>query len=172
MRATSGAEIEIRPMRESDLSPVLEIQGDCYTEVAPESRESLLAKLRAAPTTCFVATVDDTLGGYLSALPWEFLNPPTLNSEACCLPVNPDCLYLHDLAISPQHRKVGAGRALVEMFLGQREALRLSRASLIAVQGSASYWERYGFQIVPMTEALRQKLSSYGEGVVYMERRG
>lgn len=170
METKSGIVVNIRGMRESDLPRIIEIQAASYTEVAPESGESLLAKLRASPTTCFVAESEGSVGGYLFSLPWEFLNPPRLNSHECRLPLNPDCLYLHDLAIAPEWRKVGAGRALVDAFVARLEPLGLGRASLIAVQGSSSYWRRYGFQPVPLTEELREKLSSYGDGVVYMEK--
>lgn len=159
-------------MLELDLSAVLEIQAACYLEVAPESRKSLLSKLTATPSTCFVAVADSLIAGYLIALPWQFDSPPALNSENCVLPQSPDCLYLHDLAVAPAMRKVGAGRALVEMFLRQLQKLKIDRASLIAVQSSAPYWMRYGFQVVTLSAELKEKLASYGSGVQYMLRLG
>lgn len=162
--------VDIRMMAAADIPAVLEIQAVCYTELTPESDASLHAKLRASRSTCFIASLEGEAVGYLISLPWESSNPPVLNAETCRLPVSPDCLYLHDLAVMPSARKFGAGRALVEAFLTQLGASDLGRASLVAVQGSAPYWERYGFRAVPQSEPLKAKLATYGEGVVYMER--
>lgn len=161
--------IDIRMMAEADIHAVLEIQAVCYTAVAPESQESLHAKLSVSQSTCFIASLEGTAVGYLISLPWEFSNPPALNAETCQLPVSPNCLYLHDLAVAPSARKLGTGRALVEAFLTQLRELDLGCASLIAVQNSAPYWERYGFRAVALSEPLKAKLSTYGEGIVYME---
>ena len=163
------AVVDIRMMTVADIPAVLEIQAACYTEVTPESKESLLAKLGASQLTCFVASLEDDTVGYLISVPWEFSSPPMLNAETCRLPSSPDCLYLHDLAVTPSARRFGAGRALVEAFLARLGKLDLGRASLIAVQDSASYWERYGFRTVRLSERLKAKLSTYGEDVEYME---
>ena len=162
--------IDIRMMAASDLPAVLAIQAVCYTELTPESKESLHAKLRASPSTCFIASIEGDTVGYLFALPWALSNPPMLNAETCRLPSSPNCLYLHDLAVTPSTRKSGAGRALVDAFLTRLSELELGRASLIAVQNSAPYWERYGFRVVPPSAPLKARLATYGEGVAYMER--
>lgn len=164
------AVIDIRMMAEADLPAVLEIQAACYTEVTPESKESLHAKLSASQSTCLIASLEGDTVGYLISLPWDFSSPPVLNAETCRLPSSPDCLYLHDLAVTSSARKLGTGRALVEELLIRFRGLDLGRASLIAVQNSAPYWERYGFRAVSLSEPLRAKLSTYGEGVAYMER--
>jgi len=157
-------------MADTDLPAVLEIQAVCYTHVIPESRESLHAKLNASQSTCLIASLVGNMVGYLIALPWEFSNPPALNAQTCELPSSPSCLYLHDLAVTPEARKSGAGRTLVEAFLTRLKRSGLARASLVAVQDSAPYWERHGFRPVPAAEPLRAKLSTYGKGVQYMVR--
>jgi predicted N-acetyltransferase YhbS len=160
--------MEIRTMAEADIPAVLEIQAVCYTEVTPESDASLHAKLRASQSTCFIASLEGDVVGYLISLPWECSNPPALNATTCRLPRAPDCLYLHDLAVVPGARKSGAARALVEACLTQMTILGLDRASLVAVQNSAPYWERYGFRAVPPSAPLQAKLATYGTGVAYM----
>ncbi len=161
--------IDIRMMAEADIPAVLAIQAVCYTEVTPESDESLHAKLCASQSTCFIASLDGDTVGYLIALPWECSSPPMLNAATCRLPFSPDCLYLHDLAVAPSARKFGTGRALVKTFLTQLRDSGLGRASLVAVQNSAPYWQRYGFRVVPASAPLKAKLASYGAGVAYME---
>jgi predicted N-acetyltransferase YhbS len=160
--------IDIRMMTEADIPAVLEIQAICYTELTPESDASLHAKLRASQSTCFIASLGGDTVGYLIALPWEFSSPPVLNAATCRLPPSPDCLYLHDLAVSPRARRFGTGRALVEAFLARLSESGLGRASLVAVQDSAPYWERYGFRAVPLSAPLHARLSSYGASVAYM----
>lgn len=160
--------VDIRAMTAADIPAVLKIQAACYTELTPESNESLHAKLSASQSTCFVASRDGEIVGYLISLPWEFANPPVLNAETCRLPLLPDCLYLHDLAVTPNARKFGAGRALVKAFLTQLKMLGIGRASLIGVQNSAPYWERHGFRAAPLSVPLKAKLSTYGANAVYM----
>ena len=161
--------VDIRMMAEADIPAVLAIQAVCYTELTPESDESLHAKLSASPSTCFIASLEGDTVGYLIALPWKYSSPPMLNAATCRLPPSPNCLYLHDLAVAPDARKAGTGRALVEAFLVQLKDSGLGRASLVAVQNSAPYWHRYGFRVVPASASLQAKLASYGAGVAYME---
>lgn len=162
----------VRPMQAADIAAVLAIQAVCYTAIVPESRTSLLAKLAASPSTCFIAGAGGDILGYLIALPWQFASPPLLNAESCRLPSVPDCLYLHDLAVAPAGRGGGAGQLLVETFLGRLRDLRLPRACLVAIQNSAAYWARYGFRTVPPSAPLQAKLASYGDNVHYMELSG
>lgn len=164
--------IAIRPMAEADIAAVLAIQAVCYTEIVPESAGSLLAKLRASPSTCFIAEGGGAALGYLIALPWQAQNPPPLDAADCRLPSEPDCLYLHDLAVGAGARALGAGRALVGAFLQCLQESKLARAGLVAIQNSAPYWARYGFRVVPASARLAAKLASYGDGVHYMERLG
>lgn len=162
--------LTIRPMHRTDIPIVMEIQAKCYSEVAPESEPSVIAKWAASPSTCFVASQHERVIGYLISLPWRFENPPVLNAATCELPPLPDALYLHDLAVAPVARKAGAGKALVEAFMHRARALKLPRACLIAVQNSALYWQRIGFQLVNPTHSLGATLASYGDNVEYMER--
>lgn len=161
-------QLQIRRMQETDIQAMLEIQANCYTELTPESAESLLAKLEASPLTCFIASIEQQPLGYLISMPWVRLSPPLLNASTCQLPSNPDCLYLHDLAVQSTARGSGAGHALIAAFIEQLAALRLHCAALVAVQGSATYWQRYGFRAVEPSPALRTKLLSYGPDVQYM----
>lgn len=159
-----------RLMRIADIPSVLEIQALCYTELVPESGDSLKAKLSASPATCHVACQQDRVIAYLISLPGLFDSPPELNAATCNLPPNPDSLYLHDVAVAPSARKSGAGTALVQQFIAQTGELNFSHASLIAVQNSRLYWQRHGFCPVLPTPAIRVKLASYGNNAVYMER--
>lgn len=157
-------------MSHADLSHVLKIQAVCYTKLVPESIDSFRAKLNVSPSTCFVASIQGGIVGYLIALPWDYSAPPELNALICCLPSSPTCLYLHDLAVLPAARKAGAGALLVNAFFDTVDRLGLQRAHLIAVQDSERYWERFGFKVVMVSGAVQSKIATYGSQVKYMER--
>lgn len=155
-------------MEEGDLDTVIKIQGMCYSEVAPESRQSFLSKLVVSPETCVVAEDAGNVVGYLVSVPIEFSEPPTLNAENVRVPPAPDCLYLHDLAITPTYRSRGVGRLLVDAFFEAAHRRNLPQVSLIAVQNSSPYWARYGFTAVSVSASLAEKIAGYGEKAVLM----
>lgn len=158
-------------MRFDDLPRVLEIQSECYTEVAPESEQSIRAKVTASPSSCYVAVLGSLVIGYLISVPGKFGSPPALDSKVYDVPLEADSLYLHDLAVTVSARSTGAGRALVEQFLSSLNAHNFNRASLIAVQNSVPYWQRFGFVPVAETRELQAKLLGYGDNARYMEFR-
>lgn len=168
-RDDRNAPVKVRPMGVADLSAVLEIQAVCYTQIVPESLESFVAKLMAAPASCFIATIEKRTVGYLVAVPSAFGHPPLLDQAYCRLPAEPDCLHLHDLAVTPAARATGAGRLLVDAFFAQLRESEFPRASLIAIQDSAPYWQRRGFQPVSLGSSLQSKLAGYGQDVQYMQ---
>lgn len=161
----------IRPMRSEDLAEVVRIQARCYTEIVPESPESLADKQRLSPDTCLVACTGAGLLGYLLSLPWRAEAPPVLDARIAALPADADCLYLHDLAVDPDAQGSGAGRRLVGSVL-QMLPGRWEQTCLIAIQGSQPWWQRHGFVAVEASAPLAQKLASYGEKVCYMRRTG
>ena len=162
--------VDIRMMTAADLPAVMDIQAACHTMATVESKQSLQAKLSASPSTCLIAQLDRSVVGYLISLPWEFASPPVLNAPTCQLPASPNCLHLHDLAVTPRARQFGAGRTLVQAALAQVKTQQLKRASLISIRDSAPFWRRHGFRTVLQSEPLKAVLSTYGDGVVYMER--
>lgn len=161
---------KIRLMRASDLDSVMSIQAACYSGDIPESPASLQAKFVASPATCLVAESDGVVLAYLLALPWLSAAPPSLNAATCELPANPDCLYLHDLSVAHELRGTGAGTALIKMFFELQQQAQLSSACLVAVQNSAPYWHRFGFQINEGNPLLLEKLASYGADAHFMLR--
>ena len=162
--------LSIHPACNADLPAILRIQSRCYTAIVPESAESMGAKLAASPATCFVAQRAGDVIAYLLALPWRFDHPPHLDAPDCVLPDAPDTLYLHDLAVDPAARGSGASQALVKAFLTALTESGIGRASLIAIQGSAPWWEGHGFRAALTTPTLDARLAGYGSDVRYMSR--
>lgn len=161
--------VRVEPLQASHMPDVLRIQAQCYTEIVPESATSLHAKLAASPRTCFVAEGGDAVLGYLISAPIRFPQLPPLDAPAFDLSPDADALYLHDLAIAEDGRGTGAGQLLVRCVLDAARAQGLHAACLVAIQGSAAYWQRFGFtRVAPPDGAVAAKLASYGTGAQLM----
>lgn len=161
---------DIRPMREDDLAALARVQAACYTEIVPERPEVLAARRRASPSTCWVALAGGRVQAYVLVLPVALPALPALDDLGFTPPAQPDALYLHDLAVAAPLRGSGAGQRLVRHALDAGRALGLTRAVLIAIQGSAPFWARQGFAPAPADDALARKLESYGAGAALMAR--
>ena len=159
---------QVRPMLMSDMDRVMLIQAACYGGDIPESRCSLSAKLAASPASCFVAVHSDDVVAYLIALPWVSQAPPSLNAPDCELPADPDCVYLHDLSVLPNARGTGIAGLLIEHFFVYCRQSVVTKASLVAVQNSASFWRGFGFNSVEVDVALTQKLATYGQDAEFL----
>lgn len=162
--------IAIRPATAADLPAILAIQAQCYSAIEPESESAMLAKVLHAPQTCLVAhSIDGGIGAYLLAHPWLAHSAPALNLTLEALPDQPDCLYLHDLAVAPSAQGSGAGTALVQHLLAFFQRSAYPQAALIAIQNASSYWQRFGFEVESApSPTLQEKLSTYGADAVYM----
>jgi ribosomal protein S18 acetylase RimI-like enzyme len=159
-----------RPMQASDIDSVMSIQTACYSGDIPESRISLLAKFEGSPETCLVAECEAQVLAYLIALPCLSTAPPSLHASTCVLPADPDCLYLHDLSVSPKLRGMGVAATLIRLFFELQQQANLPSACLVAVQDSVPFWRRFGFQVTQGDAILLEKLASYGADARFMQR--
>ena len=152
--------------------PRLDALAEAVHLAYPERPEVAAERLRLFPAGCFAAEVDGAFCGYGLTHPWTDGAPPALDSLLGCLPAAPDCLYIHDVALSAATRGRGLGRALVDRLAGLAAAHGLPRLSLIAVGGSAAGWGAMGFRpvVVDPASMLAAKLASYDADAVYMTR--
>lgn len=160
----------LRLMQPDDLSQVMTIQKQCYVSLGAESLACYQAKLAASANTCFVAEKANKVIAYLIALPWDSTVPPAFNELDCQLPAQPNCLYLHDLAVSPDARKEKVGQILVEQFFSLANTLQLHKMCLIAVDGAHTYWQRFGFEQQTRNAYGAIKLTGYGEQAQFMQK--
>jgi len=156
----------IKEIEEIHWNGILEIQDESYQEIGTEGLEVLKSKKEASPDTCFVCLSNSgEVLGYLLAHPWSGISPPKLFEP---LPNIENCkyLYLHDMAISPESKGKGIGRAVaIKLFeVAQRKGIQ--SISLVAVQGAESFWSILDFKAVGGVEIC----SSYGENSVLMEK--
>ncbi|WP_396587327.1 GNAT family N-acetyltransferase [Bermanella sp. R86510] len=158
----------VRPLQHSDISALLSIQHVCFPTLPPESAQSFEMKLEASPNTCFAYEQNTELLGYLISIPWPMTAPPSLNLQTYRPPEPCDGLYLHDLSLLPEARGTGAGQALISQFMSALEQSDYEQASLIAVQGTAPYWEKVGFEVQQPNQVITEKLKTYGDDARYM----
>jgi N-acetylglutamate synthase-like GNAT family acetyltransferase len=88
-------------------------------------------------------------------------DPPALNSLLHALPAAPTTYYIHDLALLPAARGIGAGRTIVAALRAHAGECRLATLSLVAVNRSEGFWRQLGFHTAE-PDALHDKLESYG----------
>lgn len=132
----------------------------------PESDAVFAERLRLFPAGCLVLEGDGAVLGYAVAHPWVRAAPPALDTLLGALPAGPGAMLLHDLALLPGARGLGAGREAVRRVAGLAGGLPLA---LVAVGGTEAFWRRQGFRAVadPALEAL---LRGYDPRARYMER--
>ena len=145
----------------ADLSAVLRIAAEVHPG-HPERAEVLAEKLSLHPMGCFVLEGADDLLGYCISHPWRGA-PPALDTLLGALPARPATWYLHDVALLPAARGLGAPVALLARLRKQAARAGLDKLSLVAVNGSVAYWQRQGFEVLPADDTPSlQKLCSYG----------
>ncbi|OUI78814.1 hypothetical protein HK18_05225 [Commensalibacter intestini] len=157
------------PATIQELEAILTIQDLCYHEIEPESPEAMVSKINISPDTCFVAKDTQGIRGYLLSIPASLGNPPQLHSDTQTLDQHPNCLYLHDLAIHPNARGMGVGKLLLQQFATTATQKQFKHASLISIQNSVPFWQKYGFSVISPDTALEKKLKTYGDNATYME---
>lgn len=135
----------------------------------PEDDAVFAERLRLYPAGCRVLEGEHGLVAYVISHPWQHLQPPSLNALLGALPPEPSTFYIHDLALAPEAQGTGAGAGIVGLLADHASASGLSSMSLIAVNGSAGFWQRQGFQAV-QDRRLDAKLRSYGDDARYMVR--
>jgi GNAT superfamily N-acetyltransferase len=162
-------------MGEAHLAAVIRIAAAVHPGY-PEDPQVFAERQRLYGQGCRVLSDElgaDELGalhGYLIGHPWHDHAPPPLNSLLGAIPAAAGTYYLHDLALMPSARRNGHALAAVAQAIDQARRAGFTTMSLVAVNGSARYWERHGFAGVN-DPALASKLASYGGDAVFMVRR-
>ena len=160
--------MNINPLTLADLSSVARIQQECYPADFLESEGSFANKITGCADFSFMASSQGSALGYVVALPWLFGQILDLDGTQYQLPQHPDCLYIHDLAVSTQARSQGVAEHLLSSVFQQAETEGYQRLGLVAVQGAASYWQRQGFKEKQGNAEFQRYLATYGDDAVYM----
>ena len=155
-------------MRADDLPAVNKIAGLVHPDF-PERPEIFAERLALAPEGCLLLVPGHVAQGYCISHPWRAFQPPPLDTLLRQVPAAPATWYIHDVAILPELRGAGFGQAVTAILADKAAAAGLAELSLVAVNGSAPFWQRQGFETVARPD-LDAKLASYGAGARYMVR--
>ena len=155
-------------MSASDLPAVNALAARIHPSF-PEDAAVFAERLRLYPDGCRVFERGNGIEAYVVSHPWFQIGPPVLNSLLGELPATPAVYYIHDLALAPEVRGLGAAPEIVAWLAAHALASGLSGMSLIAVNGSSGFWQRQGFAVVEES-ALAGKLATYDEAACYMRR--
>lgn len=157
-----------RGMKPEDLADVVALATGLFPK---HYEEPFLFKdrLRRSSSTCFVLQDDDgALRGYLVAYFWCLGSIPPINAPMGPPPGTFDCVFVHDLALHPDAAGRGMGTAVLSELVGRARAGSASCLALVAVNGSAGFWEANGFRQQDEIQSLQGKLATYGHDARYM----
>ena len=134
----------IRQIQESDWPAIVSIQSEVYTTVEPETEQVLRSKVRLGKQFCRVITdSSEMVVGYCLAHPWD--EHPIVLDTIYHEIRDSQLLYIHDLAISPQHKGKGLGQMVVESLISAAKAHSLNSIKIIALRQALSFWEKVNF---------------------------
>ena len=158
--------LRIEKISVSHWPDIARIQAEAYPDIMLESTVVLKSKWLAAPDMCAVCvTASGALAGYLLAHAWGDEKPPTL-AQSLADDIAGTVLYIHDLAVAREFQGRGVARLLINHLFAHTSASGFTVSALVAVQGSCSFWQGYGYEV----QAGVLPDVSYGAAACYMTR--
>lgn len=136
---------EVSNISKNQISIVLDLQKKCYSSDLIEDGDCFLHKIKIFPEGCIGAFISKSLNGYIFFHPWNIDVQVPLNNTEYQLPINSDCIYIHDLAIDLNVRKTKIGFELFSKAIEYGRLHGFVNYALTAVQNSETYWARWGF---------------------------
>jgi predicted N-acetyltransferase YhbS len=129
-----------------DLDQIHRLEAETYVPSLHESDEAFLRIIELFPEGAFGIFDEDELCAYAFAVPLPAGTLLTLRAPLTALPPEADMFYIHDVAVGDRHRGRGLATQLVERLLDLARARGLRTSELVSVQGSAPFWQRFGFR--------------------------
>lgn len=158
-----------RAMSAYDLPAVAEIAGVVHPKF-PEAPEGLAERQSLYHNGAYLLEIGERPAGYILSHPWRFGSLPALNSLLGEIPADADTYYIHDLALLPVARRIGAATFITNALAKHARAHGFPTMSLIAVNGSEGFWGRHEFEVADAPH-LTEKLLSYEDEARLMVRR-
>lgn len=149
-----------------DLDVIMAIQ-DVVHALKPERREVMAERMAFSPQTCRMLDEGGRLSGYAFSFPYRLDDAPALDALLGTLPPDPDCFYVHDVALLPQARGQGAGRAYIDLVGAAARERGFRVLSLISVYGTWPLWQALGFE-TRAVPTMVDKLAGFGDTARYM----
>ncbi|HEX2958705.1 MAG TPA: GNAT family N-acetyltransferase [Chitinispirillaceae bacterium] len=155
-----------QPLTTSDIPSVQAIAAQVHPDLF-ERPEIFQEKLELFPQGCKKLLCNNQFAGYGFAHPWRLYSIPQLDTFIDRIPAEPDCIYIHDVAILPHARGRNAAGLLDEQYQALAAQYGFGAISLVSVYMTTGFWKRFGFDVVG-GEIIEQQLSSYGNDASYM----
>ncbi|KAI0486873.1 acyl-CoA N-acyltransferase [Xylaria cf. heliscus] len=158
-----------RPLTPNDIEGLAQVANTVHTEL-PERDSVFAERARLFPEGCLVLEEEARICGYAISHPIRHSQPPALDSFLGEIASDADQFYIHDVCILPRLR--GRGHAFDALDKLLKIAERYPTTCLVSVYGTAPFWARYGFRPPDAIDhTLSEKMSGYGDGAIYLERR-
>jgi ribosomal protein S18 acetylase RimI-like enzyme len=148
-----------RAMSAYDLPAVVEIAAAVHPKF-PEAPEVLAERQSLYHIGAYLLEIGERPAGYILSHPWRLGTLPALNSLLGEIPGDADTYYIHDLALLPVARRVGAATFITNALAKHARAHGFPTMSLVAVNGSQGFWDRHEFAVADAPH-LSEKLHSY-----------
>ncbi|MEO6011959.1 MAG: GNAT family N-acetyltransferase [Devosia sp.] len=158
-----------RAMTTYDLPAVEKIAGEVHPSFF-EAPDVLAERQSLYRNGAYLLEIGERPAGYILSHPWHLAELPELNTLLGQLPEPSDTYYIHDLALLPVARRIGAATFITNALAKHASAHGFATMSLVAVNGSQGFWERHGFAVTDRPD-LTQKLASYEASARLMVRR-
>lgn len=154
------------PLSPDDLKQVNEIADIVHTDL-PERNEVFAEKLTLYPSGCWKLISNERLMGYGIAHPWMLFDIPPLDAFLHQLPLNADCIYIHDVVVLPEARGQCAAKLYLDIIRKNASTSGIEKIACVSVYGTDALWARFGFQMYSSL-LLSSKLQTYGSTAKYM----
>jgi ribosomal protein S18 acetylase RimI-like enzyme len=135
----------LRGLTAADLPQLHRLEAETYLPVLHESDEAFLRIIELYPEGAFGLFEGGELCAYAFGLPLGAGTVLALKAPLDALPAGADMFYIHDVAVGERHRGRGLARRLVEELLRRARARGFRTSELVSVQGSAPFWQQFGF---------------------------
>ncbi len=161
-------DFSLRDMEPEDMADVCRISKSCYSPELAESLEALKGKYALGRGTCVIVEIRGEIAGYIIAYPAAQWHIGKL--DAVSEPGEPECLYLHDIAVDSRWRGMGLANRMYGTVEEKARALGLKSMALVSVQGSRGIYEKWGFHCVEPHSEYLAAFNTYGDDAFYMIR--
>ncbi len=122
------------------------IEAAAYLSIPPEAEAVLRSKHELSPATCLVGIdAQDKVQAYCLSHPYPPDQIPALNTLSVKTEEYTN-LFIHDLAVRHQARRLGFGQALYARVRKIAQQHGFSSISLVAVEQAGGFWAKMGFR--------------------------
>jgi predicted N-acetyltransferase YhbS len=137
-----------RLLTPDDLPEIHRLEVESYTPELHESDAAFLRLIELFPEGAFGCFDEAGLCGYAFGVPLKEGWTLELRTPLEKIPEDADTFYIHDVAVAERCRGRGVGRLLARRLLDLARERGFTRCELVSVQGSAPFWETFGFRRV------------------------